>query len=191
MSDRITSEQVREIAYTLETLSLRLKRLAEGAEQAEAKLAEVEQHARNLEQGQGVSSAEMRLAARVSTLSVALPTNDELILIRECVRTLDCGALHCRYCRAESGNGWDHSEHCPYADSQRKVKQARTILDRLQQAILSAALARAEVPIKFQVPACPNFIRLQHAGQWQSDSCAQCGRPEAEHVARAEDKETR
>ncbi len=71
-------------------------------------------------------------------------TNDELILIRECVRALDCGALHCRYCMAESPT-WDHSEHCPYADSQRKVTEARKILDRLQRGVLDL-LSPADSP---------------------------------------------
>ncbi len=50
---------------------------------------------------------------------------------------------------------------------------------------LKAQLVDAEAALRgFGVVAsgaCPAFIRLQHAGQWQADSCAQCGRPEAEH----------
>jgi hypothetical protein len=74
---------------------------------------------------------EALVIARADGASEARITNDEVILIRECVRTLDSGHLHCRYCRAEFPD-WDHSEHCPYADSVRKVEQARTILDRVQ-----------------------------------------------------------
>lgn len=55
---------------------------------------------------------------------------ENLILLRECVRPLDCGDHYCRYCRAKSPL-WEHSEHCPYADSVRKVENARLILDDL------------------------------------------------------------
>jgi hypothetical protein len=61
-------------------------------------------------------------------------TNAEIIIVREGLRALDCGALHCRYCDAGMP-GWEHSRSCPYADSVRVVEQARKILDRVQASI--------------------------------------------------------
>lgn len=71
----------------------------------------------------------------VSAVSPTL-TKEEVIIVREGLRALDRGALHCRYCVARAPE-WDHSRSCPYADSVRVVEQARAILDRLQSAVVS------------------------------------------------------
>ncbi len=60
-----------------------------------------------------------------------------------------------------------------------------TWADRQHDAERITAAIRAGGPHQSewqQLQPCNNFIRLQHAGQWQGDSCAQCGRPEAEHA---------
>lgn len=59
-------------------------------------------------------------------------SNEELIVIREAIRPLDCGHHYCRYCRAQSP-AWEHSEHCPYARSLRIWTEAGALLDRAQR----------------------------------------------------------
>jgi hypothetical protein len=52
-------------------------------------------------------------------------------LIRRAIRRLDCGALRCRYCEAESPT-WKHAEFCAYAQSVVDVDEARKALSAFE-----------------------------------------------------------
>lgn len=75
-----------------------------------------------------------------SVKTEALPiTGDDLAVVMRAIRPLDCGALHCRYCRAGSNNQWQHDEHCIYERSVKDAEQARAIVSALRVELASMA----------------------------------------------------
>lgn len=129
------------LAAARETLQI-VKELMVGAVLAESVQLDIDQLDALLRQGRIRQQEEKKDDQGAGPIGQPIPTGAEteprpitgndLIFVMRAIRSLDCGALHCRYCRAGQANQWQHEEYCVYQQSVKDAETARGIIASLR-----------------------------------------------------------